>query len=255
MSKILLIFSVILPCVLLTACAANLSVKAASGSQVMNPEPSLTVQSARNYIYDYDQIVAGTAYNDVYVICRDCAPATKLDRELGDVPISVFWGKKKVVSEGSVSQLGQATELSQPKSLPVKPQQAQSETKHSCESSSNRNSDPQAHSSITSCVSSPILFDLDSAVLKDREKAKILASIDDLKKAKTISVMGYTCDLGSKEHNDRLALQRAQAVTAYLEDRGVKPSEVTGEGKCCYVSEDRIKNRRAEIYCRKPKGE
>jgi len=255
MSKILLIFSVILPCVLFTACAANLSVKAASGSQVLDREPSLSVQSARNYIYDYDQVVAGTAYNDVYVICRDWAPVTKLDRELGDVPISVFWGREKVVSVGSVSQPWQATELSQPKSLPVKPQQAQSETKLSCESSSNRNSDPQAHSSIISCVSSPILFDFDSAVLKDREKAKILASIDDLKKAKTISVMGYTCDLGSKEHNDRLALQRAQAVAAYLEDRGVKPSEVTGEGKCCYVSEDRIKNRRAEIYCRKPKGE
>ncbi len=64
-----------------------------------------------------------------------------------------------------------------------------------------------------------------------------------------MKILGYTCDLVSKSHNDRLALARAKAVAKVLEEKGMKPLTVSGEGKCCSVSEDRRLNRRAEIRC------
>jgi outer membrane protein OmpA-like peptidoglycan-associated protein len=88
-----------------------------------------------------------------------------------------------------------------------------------------------------SCIIPPVLFDLNSAILKHGEKSKLLISLPFLRKAKSISVKGYTCEKGSKEYNDGLALRRALAVARFLEDHGIKSSEVTGEGKCCYVSD------------------
>ena len=66
-------------------------------------------------------------------------------------------------------------------------------------------------------------------------------------KGQGVEVTGYTCELGSKEHNDRLALSRAEAVENILETNGIKPAAVSGEGKCCYISGNKEINRRAEI--------
>ena len=61
---------------------------------------------------------------------------------------------------------------------------------------------------------------------------------------------GYTCDLGSKAHNDVLAIKRAEAVAAYLRKAGLHAIWVAGTGKCCYATKDpgkRYLNRRAEV--------
>lgn len=90
-------------------------------------------------------------------------------------------------------------------------------------------------------TSEMVFFEFDSDVLKPSEKIKL----DSLSKDIHYRVTGYTCDIGGKEYNDRLALRRAEAVRNYLGDI-VK--EVVGRGKCCYLDPvDKSKNRRAEI--------
>jgi outer membrane protein OmpA-like peptidoglycan-associated protein len=65
-----------------------------------------------------------------------------------------------------------------------------------------------------------------------------------------LSVMGYTCDLGSKARNDVLAMKRAEAVAAYLRKSGLHALRVSGTGKCCYATKNLRKpylNRRVEV--------
>ncbi len=102
-------------------------------------------------------------------------------------------------------------------------------------------------------TSTTILFDLDSALLNDAERAKLSSfaeSIDPITRGSDVSVTGYTCDLGGKAHNDILADKRAEAVAAYLRSVGVHPFVVAGMGKCCYATKDPDKrhlNRRVEV--------
>lgn len=86
-----------------------------------------------------------------------------------------------------------------------------------------------------------IYFDFDSFELKPSEKAKL----DSLPRDTQYKVTGYTCDIGEKDYNDRLALKRAGAVREYL---GSLVREVSGKGKCCYIDlKNRWRNRRAEV--------
>ena len=102
-------------------------------------------------------------------------------------------------------------------------------------------------------VRATVLFPLDSAILGDDERMKLSSFIEKIGEKTTgneVSVTGYTCDLGGKEHNDILAKKRAEAVASYLRAIGVVPSRVSGEGKCCYRTEETGKwylNRRVEI--------
>jgi outer membrane protein OmpA-like peptidoglycan-associated protein len=103
-----------------------------------------------------------------------------------------------------------------------------------------------------------ILFDLNSSTLSNVETAKLSSFIDRMgpeTKGKFL-VTGYTCDLGKKAHNDILAKKRAEAVATYLRRAGMRPSRITGTGKCCYATKDADKrslNRRVEV--RTGKGE
>ena len=98
-----------------------------------------------------------------------------------------------------------------------------------------------------------VLFGLDSSALSDAEKARLssfVKSLDAETKAGNLFVTGYTCDLGSKAHNDVLAIERAEAVETYLRKAGLHAMWVTGTGKCCYATKDpgkRYLNRRAEV--------
>lgn len=100
-----------------------------------------------------------------------------------------------------------------------------------------------------------VYFDKNSHVLKRQEKFKLF---DFSRKAKemrstgkntAVRVEGYTCDLGSKKTNDRLAKKRAMAVSGLLNKEGVQNTP-SGKGKCCYVTDDpaeRGLNRRVEV--------
>jgi outer membrane protein OmpA-like peptidoglycan-associated protein len=88
-----------------------------------------------------------------------------------------------------------------------------------------------------------VYFDKDSAQLTQKARA-VLDSVD---VAIFVSVTGYTCPLGSAEHNRQLAEKRARAVAYYLRRRGVRVSAVQGKGGCCFVNGDPEKSRRVVI--------
>ena len=85
-------------------------------------------------------------------------------------------------------------------------------------------------------------FDLNSAALKKQEKKKL----DAIATKEKVSITGYTCDTGQKGYNDKLALRRAKTVQNYLKT----DAKAEGNGKCCYVSDQKSANRRAEVKYR-----
>ena len=105
-----------------------------------------------------------------------------------------------------------------------------------------------------------VLFGLDSSALSDAERARLSSFVQSLSsetKGGDFFVTGYTCDLGSKVHNDALAIKRAEAVEAYLRKAGLHAIWVTGTGKCCYATKDpnkRYLNRRVEVTISKKEG-
>ena len=106
----------------------------------------------------------------------------------------------------------------------------------------------------------PILFERASATLSAREKEKILAALrNKIDKATQLMVTGYTCDLGSKQVNNTLALQRANVVAHLLQSQGYKVASITGEGNWNFVTSDPGMlhlNRRVEIgIITQPAGE
>ena len=99
-------------------------------------------------------------------------------------------------------------------------------------------------------------FDFDKSVLKPEAKAKL----DDLV-AKTSAValeviiaVGHTDAVGTDGYNQKLSVQRSEAVKAYLVGKGIEKNRVYTEGKGekqpvadNKTAEGRAKNRRVEI--------
>ncbi len=96
-----------------------------------------------------------------------------------------------------------------------------------------------------------IQFKLDSSRLDKKGAAEISRLAKELKEQGGevfVRVDGYTCKLGSKKHNDRLAMKRARVVGESLKRHGIKVTRTTGEGVCCYVDNKHLEpNRRVEI--------
>lgn len=68
----------------------------------------------------------------------------------------------------------------------------------------------------------------------------------------SVAIKGFTCELGSKKYNDRLALARAEVVSKMFQEIGVSKEKISveGIGKCCYETSP-AKSRRVEITIRK----
>ncbi len=99
------------------------------------------------------------------------------------------------------------------------------------------------------CPQTIIYFKLDEYTLSQEAKDSIKEAAQCLMSSsfQAPAVKGFTCKIGTKEHNDKLAINRAHAVATELQSLGVHVEEVTGEGKCCYQSDVLEKNRRVEI--------
>ena len=102
-----------------------------------------------------------------------------------------------------------------------------------------------AHESVVGTI----YFQLGSARLDKKSRKELDHIARDLAaKGAPVKIEGYTCKIGSKQLNDRLARTRAKAVASYLRQKGAKLGmDVSGKGKCCYVSVDLGHNRRATI--------
>jgi outer membrane protein OmpA-like peptidoglycan-associated protein len=100
-----------------------------------------------------------------------------------------------------------------------------------------------------------IHFEFDSYKISEDQHPKLDSLAHQLGKEveSTVSITGYTDDVGRKKYNDRLAKARASEIARYLIDHGKVRKEriqVTGDGKCCYVASNatdsgRAMNRRA----------
>lgn len=101
-----------------------------------------------------------------------------------------------------------------------------------------------------------VLFDLDKSQVKNRVKpslntlAKALTENPDIR----TKIDGYTCNLGSENHNLELSLNRSKAIKEYLITRGVDSNHITVEGygesepmTSNATEEGRSQNRRVEF--------
>ena len=99
-------------------------------------------------------------------------------------------------------------------------------------------------------------FDFDKAVLKPEGKAKLddlVGKVKDIN-LEVIIAVGHTDAVGADAYNQKLSVNRAEAVKAYLVSKGIEKNRVYTEGKGekqpvadNKTSEGRAKNRRVEI--------
>ena len=99
-------------------------------------------------------------------------------------------------------------------------------------------------------------FDFDKAVLKPEAKAKLddLVGKTSAVALEVIIAVGHTDAVGTDSYNQKLSVQRSEAVKAYLVGKGIEKNRVYTEGKGekqpvadNKTAEGRSKNRRVEI--------
>jgi len=99
-------------------------------------------------------------------------------------------------------------------------------------------------------------FDFDKAVIRPVDRPVLDEAAETLKGNPNVKVYvnGYCDAIGTRAYNLRLSQRRAEAVTAYLEDKGIPASQLIpqGFGKTHFVATNRTavgraQNRRVEL--------
>jgi outer membrane protein OmpA-like peptidoglycan-associated protein len=101
-------------------------------------------------------------------------------------------------------------------------------------------------SSHLSCKKNIVYFPLNKSQISNSEIDQIKQFINCIK-GKEVKVTGYTCKIGSKSYNDKLATERALNVAEHLRQEGVVVKEIIGKGQQEYISGVDHVNRRVEI--------
>lgn len=96
------------------------------------------------------------------------------------------------------------------------------------------------------CKKNIVFFPFDGFQIGNSERDQIKQFINCIR-GREVKVTGYTCRIGSKFHNDKLARARAGSVAEYLRQKGVVVQEITGKGQQEYISGVDHINRRVEI--------
>lgn len=101
-----------------------------------------------------------------------------------------------------------------------------------------------------------IQFDFDKAVIKDQYYPILDEGIAALAKhpEKSVAVEGYTCSIGAEDYNLRLSEKRAEAVKAYMVEKGIAAEKLStmGYGEANPVADNETRqgremNRRVEF--------
>lgn len=104
---------------------------------------------------------------------------------------------------------------------------------------------------------SGILFATNKSNLSAEAKSNLKKFADEMKDLSDtdITIYGHTDNTGSAEVNERLSLQRANAVSAELQAYGIDKSRIVAEGKSYTMpvadnstAEGRAQNRRVEVF-------
>ena len=197
---------------------------------------------------EYGPVARFDSSRNVFVICSDCPLLSHPVRDIQDINVSL-----------RMSHSGQAMpETGSPE--PTEPDPAPAREEYRLQDlspdQSNLTAVPVQPTSpetqirkMSSCLERPVYFGFNSTEISREERDRLKEISSGLRNSREIEVFGYTCEIGSKEYNDELALRRAKAVAQVLEGMGVSDIRVKAEGKCCYVSDDKAKNRRVEITC------
>jgi len=100
--------------------------------------------------------------------------------------------------------------------------------------------------SYPSCKKNIVFFPLNGSQIGNSEKDQIKQFMNCIK-GKEVKVTGYTCKIGGKFYNDKLATERAINVAEHLRQEGVVVKEIIGKGQQEYISSVDHVNRRVEI--------
>lgn len=115
---------------------------------------------------------------------------------------------------------------------------------------------PQPPAATKVTYAADAFFDFDKAVLKAEGKAKLDDLVGKVKgiNLEVIIAVGHTDAVGADAYNQKLSVQRAEAVKAYLVTKGIEKNRVYTEGKGekqpvadNKTDAGRSKNRRVEI--------
>ena len=206
-------------------------------------QPVLQIQAIESQ-GENNSVARVASARNVFVICSDCPAVTPPVRDIQDVSITIRMSQRIPEAEsmetsptGTVpAEISSHLDVS-PDISPMTPVPIQSGLAD------------LPNGRISSCFDPPVHFEFNSAEVSPEEVNRLKERSHDLKSSGAIEVLGYTCEIGSKEYNDDLAMKRAKAVARILEGMGLTDIRVKAEGKCCYVSDDNAKNRRVEITC------
>jgi len=115
---------------------------------------------------------------------------------------------------------------------------------------------PQPPAATKVTYAADAFFDFDKAVLKLEGRAKLddlVGKVKDIN-LEVIIAVGHTDSVGGDTYNQKLSVQRAEAVKSYLVSKGIEKNRVYTEGKGekqpvadNKTTEGRAKNRRVEI--------
>jgi outer membrane protein OmpA-like peptidoglycan-associated protein len=100
--------------------------------------------------------------------------------------------------------------------------------------------------SYSSCKKNIVFFPLNESQISNSERDQIKQFINCIK-GREVRVTGYTCKIGGKFYNDKLATERALNVAEHLRQEGVVVKEIIGKGQQEYISSVDHVNRRVEI--------
>lgn len=189
------------------------------------------------YRYSSDTGVAIEA-TETFVLC-DCKEASALAVKPKEVPIAL--------------KLTEPFHFNLP--TPVKEEPIREEGGNSGEARI-KEGDPDSMGAEGGDDSEPLIIGFGFNEKSPAQEEELLQAVERIKKSgKEVRVFGHTCDLGEKEQNDRISLERAESVAAILKEHGIAVAEVAGMGSCCPRSADRRENRRVEIFVMKTGGD